>query len=362
MHQALGAGFGRPRRGVGFLMSRRRRRPAAPEPSVRTGPLFGSPQRVTLAGLASLAAGHALAAALTPREPQVRPARRRRRVFSRIMRQRAVALLHGAAALLSFSGMTDSGLEHSQAHYRNRFMYVAPGIGALGLLTALRRLLSRHPAGRGTEAVYGLLGVTGAAGLGFHVYNVLKRPGGFSWMNLFYAAPLGAPGAMLLGGLFGLAGKRLEEPGAGRHGARTLVGGGRRSRRSAAERLGLAAAAGLLGTVAEVALLHFRGAWQNPYMVLPVTVPPAAAVALAAEAVRPGPATAAAARALTGATALLGLAGVVFHAYGIHRNMGGWRNWSQMILQGPPLPAPPGFTGVALAGLAAVLLLEDERA
>ncbi|HJU18373.1 MAG TPA: hypothetical protein VJ770_18125, partial [Stellaceae bacterium] len=58
------------------------------------------------------------------------------------------------------------------------------------------------------------------------------------------------------------------------------------------------------------------------------------------------------------ATAVLGIAGPVFHAYGIHRNMGGWHNWSQMVLQGPPLPAPPGFTGVACGGLAALALLK----
>jgi hypothetical protein len=54
-----------------------------------------------------------------------------------------------------------------------------------------------------------------------------------------------------------------------------------------------------------------------------------------------------------------GLAGVGFHAYGIHRNMGGWRNWRQNILNGPPLPAPPSFTGLALAGLAALGLTEE---
>ena len=58
-------------------------------------------------------------------------------------------------------------------------------------------------------------------------------------------------------------------------------------------------------------------------------------------------------------TAAMGFAGVGFHAYGVHRNMGGWRNWSQNILNGPPLPAPPSFTGLALAGLAALGLLED---
>ena len=58
-------------------------------------------------------------------------------------------------------------------------------------------------------------------------------------------------------------------------------------------------------------------------------------------------------------TALLGFAGVGFHAIGVARNMGGWRNWSQNVLNGPPLPAPPSFTGLALAGLAALGLMED---
>jgi hypothetical protein len=39
--------------------------------------------------------------------------------------------------------------------------------------------------------------------------------------------------------------------------------------------------------------------------------------------------------------------------------MGGWRNWRQNVLNGPPLPAPPSFTGLALAGLAALKLLRD---
>jgi hypothetical protein len=66
----------------------------------------------------------------------------------------------------------------------------------------------------------------------------------------------------------------------------------------------------------------------------------------------------AAARLCLKLTALLGFAGVGFHAYGVSRNMGGWRNWSQNVLNGPPLPAPPSFTGLALAGLAALSLIE----
>jgi hypothetical protein len=53
----------------------------------------------------------------------------------------------------------------------------------------------------------------------------------------------------------------------------------------------------------------------------------------------------------------MGVAGVAFHAYGVSRGMGGWRNWRQNAFAGPPLPAPPAFTGLALAGLAGLALL-----
>jgi hypothetical protein len=36
----------------------------------------------------------------------------------------------------------------------------------------------------------------------FHVYNVCKKVGGFSWQNLFYGAPLGAPMAICDGSVF----------------------------------------------------------------------------------------------------------------------------------------------------------------
>jgi hypothetical protein len=118
------------------------------------------------------------------------------------------------------------------------------------------------------------------------------------------------------------------------------------------------AAAALLGTVAEAGMFHFRGSFQNPVMYAPVTIPPAAAAALTASALAPR--LVPAARLLLEGTAVLGIAGPIFHAYGIHRNMGGWRNWSQMILQGPPLPAPPAFLGIAIVGLAMLPLLEED--
>ena len=67
-------------------------------------------------------------------------------------------------------------------------------------------------------------------------------------------------------------------------------------------------------------------------------------------------------RAWLAITATLGIAGVGFHAYGVSRAMGGWRHWSQNVVDGPPLPAPPSFSALALTGLAALMLRDREDA
>src|SRR5581483_7933471 len=185
-----------------------------------------------------------------------------------------------------------------------------------------------------------------------HAYNILKRPGGLSWSNLFYAAPVGAPAALTLAGLLGRGAELVRDA---RPWRRATVRG-----LSAGRVLAATASIGLAGTVGEAGLLHFRGNFQNPAMILPVTAPPVASALLGAAAVRPGRGINTIARWWLRLTALLGIGGVGFHAYGVSRGMGGWRNWSQNILNGPPLPAPPSFTGLAIAGLAALALLDEE--
>jgi hypothetical protein len=97
-------------------------------------------------------------------------------------------------------------------------------------------------------------------------------------------------------------------------------------------------------------------------MYAPVTIPPVAAAALGTATLTGSSNACKAAGALLRVTTWLGIAGMAFHAWGVHRRMGGWSNWRQNLLAGPPLPAPPAFTGLALAGLAALELLEAERA
>lgn len=260
---------------------------------------------------------------------------------------RAAQALGAGAAILCASVALDSALEHYRGQFKDRAMFVGPSMALLGLGAAAwiafrpERADDRLP-----RIALVTVGATGLIGLGFHAYNIMKRPGGLDALNLFYAAPVGAPAALTLAGLYGvIAGEMLSE----REYVRT---------RLPKHTAGLIAFS-LMGTVAEAGLLHFRGAFQNPAMYAPVTIPPLAAVAIGAAALSPRATVVA--EPLLKATAILGIAGPMFHAYGIHRNMGGWKNWSQMILQGPPLPAPPAFLGIAAAGLGILPLLEEPR-
>ena len=261
--------------------------------------------------------------------------------------------LNGSAAMLALSVLADSGVEHYRGSFQNRAMYTPLAAAALTLGASLfgtaDARAQKHPV---RDAIYAAAAATGFAGFAFHTYNILKRPGGLSWLNLFYAAPIGAPMALALAGLLGRGAESVRDTGIGRR-ARLLGF-------PAGRILAAVGAAGLAGTVGEAGLLHFRGAYHDPAMMLPVTVPPVASVLLGAAALRPDRRINRLARWWLRLTALLGLAGVGFHAYGVSRNMGGWRNWSQNVLNGPPLPAPPSFTGLALAGLVALSLMEEE--
>lgn len=265
---------------------------------------------------------------------------------------RAARRLNRAAGTLATSVLLDSAVEHYRGSFENRAMYTPLVVAALSLGMSAHGTADKRPAAhRLRQGVYGAAALTGLVGTGFHVYNILKRPGRLTWQNLFYGAPVGAPMAILLSGLLGTAAEQVRDNPRGRIPSIFGLPAGRA--------MAAVAGVGMLGTAGEAGLLHFRGAYHNPAMFAPVTVPPLGALLLlntAAGAPRRD-------RWLTRwwlrLTALLGFAGVGFHAWGVQRNMGGWHNWSQNVLNGPPLPAPPSFTGLALAGLAALGLLED---
>jgi hypothetical protein len=268
----------------------------------------------------------------------------------------ASRLLNTAAATLAASVLSDSSAEHYRAGFHNRAMFIAPAVSAAVLTTATASALGARGHGLAPGAVFGAAVVSGLVGFGFHLTNVSRRVGGWNSANVFHGAPIAAPLAITMAGLLGIAASRLARSDQSNDGRLPP-----RTRQRASVALGSLSALGLAGTSMEAAALHFRGAFQNPFMYAPVAIPPIAAVTLATAALTGSSKAHRAAGALLRLTSWLGVAGVAFHAWGVQRRMGGWDNWRQNLLAGPPLPAPPAFTGLALAGLAALELLEAER-
>ena len=265
----------------------------------------------------------------------------------------AAQRLNHASTMLAASVLFDSGLEHYRGQFFNRAMYTPIIVSSVTLAASLHGAGDTDPgSSRVRHGVQALAGLTGLIGFGFHAYNVGKREGGYSFQNLFYSAPIGAPMALTLAGILGVAAERVRDadPDAPRLGGLP-----------AGPALALATAGMLAGTTLEAGLLHFRGAFQNPAMYIPVSLPPLAAALLARAAAKPAGASQAEAKWGMWAVSAMGVGGVAFHAYGVARMMGGWDNWRQNLIDGPPLPAPPSFSGVALGGLAALELLEHRH-
>ena len=107
---------------------------------------------------------------------------------------------------------------------------------------------------------------TGLVGTGFHLYNVLKRPGRLTWQNLFYGAPLGAPWQLFFSRVYLAFILNVCEGATDRsRGCSDYrpVGHWPHSQVPACS-----------VPSAEAGLLHFRGAYHNPFMFAPVTIPP----------------------------------------------------------------------------------------
>jgi len=265
---------------------------------------------------------------------------------------RAAKRMNRAAGVIATSVLADSAIEHYRGSFHNKAMVMPLVTAALSLAVSAHGSADKRPeAHRARDGVYAAAALTGLVGTCFHIFNISKRPGGLSWQNLFYSAPVGAPAALTLSGILGFLAERVRDTVPGR--APTIWGV------SAGRVVAAATSLGLLGTVGEAGLLHFRGAYHDPFMYLPVTIPPFTAALIGNAAVGRTRERRPLARFWLRFTALLGFVGAGFHVIGVARNMGGWRNWSQNVLNGPPIPAPPSFTGLALAGLAALGLMED---
>ena len=265
---------------------------------------------------------------------------------------RAARRLNRAAGTLAAVRPGRQRVEHYRGSFKNKAMFTPLIVSALTLATSIHGTADMRPvAHRMRDMTYLLAAATGLIGTGFHIYNVGKKVGGFSWQNLFYARaarradghPAVGPCRLLLGAgareRTGNAARDLRPAGGPNHGGGAGRRPARHDRRSRAAAFSRRLSQSLHDASGDAAAARRRCS-RRP---------------------RPaGPAASTASRAGgCGFLAAMGFAGVGFHAYGVSRNMGGWRNWSQNVLNGPPLPAPPSFAGLALAGLAALGLMKD---
>jgi hypothetical protein len=104
----------------------------------------------------------------------------------------------------------DSAVEHYRGGFANRAMYTPLLVSALTLAISAHGTNDERPdIHRVRHAIAVAAAGTGLIGTGFHIWNVLKRPGRLDWQNLFYGAPVGAPMAILLARLLGTAAERV---------------------------------------------------------------------------------------------------------------------------------------------------------
>ncbi len=249
---------------------------------------------------------------------------------------KAARRLNRAAGTLAFSVLADSAMEHYRGSFHNPFMYVPLVVSSLTLLMSGHGVSHQRPrAHRLRDLVYSAAALTGFAGTGFHIYNIVSRPGGFSWLNLFYGAPILAPNAIFLSGLLGFMAERIRAVKAGLPVKFLGLPAGRLT--------AAITSLGLVGTALEAALLHFRGAFHDPFMFIPVTIPPAPAAVMGEAAVGPHSRDRGFSRWWMRLTAAVGLAGAGFHVYGVHRNMGGMAQLASKRLQWAPYPRSTQF-------------------
>lgn len=189
---------------------------------------------------------------------------------------------------------------------------------------------------------------TGLIGLCLHhYYGVIRKPGGYRrFLNsVMYGAPPLAPLALAAMGVFALIVSQALL------GAADLAGVPIRSALLAT------IVACLLGAIVQAGVLHFRGAFNNPLMYAPLTIPVLTTLVGIWMMAQPGPAVRVTLGSLFWLTLLTGFVGLGMHLRGFDRQMAGLYvalfNW----LQGPPAMAPALFAGLAAIGLVTTGLL-----
>ncbi len=253
-----------------------------------------------------------------------------------------------------FTGLiwVDNLTEHYRGGFRRRLMWVPvvanPAVAAVAVASAL----SRRPQWRRLFlAASGAQVVISVVGFVEHQRGIKRQPGRgrHAYLyNAWYGPPVAAPLQYLGFGILGLVATLPHRALAPLLRVLTL----RRLLR-------LYTALNVPPTWGEIAYLHARGSFQDPFQWLPVVALPAAGAASAAAVANDEGPAATAHRAGARAVVGLGMVGTVFHMVGLDRRYHGLDRRSLVFnwLSGPPVPAPLQLIGLGLAALVA----EGER-
>ena len=239
-------------------------------------------------------------------------------------------------------------------HYRSGFVLraqYAPLIsGGLLIATALVTIFapSSSPANVALQLAGWLAIIFGLVGFGFHhYYGIAKKPGGYNWLlhYLMYSAPPLAPLALTITGMLAIIT------------ARGLANQADISGMSLRTALLISLAIAIAGATLQATLLHYRGAFNNPLMFLPLTVPVPAIMLAVFMIVRPNAVAGFLFTIVLWLTFVMGFVGLGMHLRGYGRQMGGLYVTVFNVLEGPAVAAPALFTGFAAVGLVVVYLL-----
>jgi hypothetical protein len=260
---------------------------------------------------------------------------------------RWIALITAALTLLL---LADAFAGHYRSGFAFRSQYAPFITGGLLIVTAIAAVLK--PEAEWANLALRLTGwlaiVSGVVGFAFHhYYGIVKKPGGYKWLlhYLMYGAPQLAPLALGLAGMLALVVAH------GLANEVTFAGMGLRTA------LLILVAVALAGATLQATILHYRGAFNNPLMYAPLTVPVLAMVVSIWMIISPNNTLLLVFTILLWLTFLMGFIGLGMHLRGFGRQMGGLYvtifNW----LEGPPAFAPALFTGFAAVGLIAAYFL-----
>lgn len=290
-------------------------------------------------------------AAMPERPPQSPPQGRAKVERSpRPVALRAGRRLNRATGVVAVSALVDSAVAHCRGRFHDRALDAPLAASTLSLLASVQGTVDPRPSSRAIrDALYGLAALTGLAGSACRIFGVGEPMGRLSWRNLLDRAPPGVPGALMLSGMVGFLAERVRND---RPGTTSRIFG-----LPAGRVVGLATSSGLAWTIAEAGM-RVRQASRDPLTYVPVAVPPAAMVAIGRAALGvtklPRPAT----RWLLRGTVLAGFAASVLRLHRVARASDGGRGWWRALINEPPAQVLPAFTGLALAGLAALDMLE----